>query len=288
MIQILSWNIQNGKGVDGEISLTRIVEQIRAMGDPQIICLQEVSRGLPLIEGQPAPDQVLELSDLLPEFECVFGAAIDAAGTHGRWQFGNLILSRLPVESQVTHILPRPGDRDRKQMTRQATEVVVRDGAFRWRVITAHLEFHSAAQRLAQVQRLRQLHEEAREEDLMPPITSGEGPYQSIPRPTDVIICGDFNMLAGSDEYRTLVDPKKNASTDLADAWTLLHPEEDYPPTCGVHDREQWAEGPHCRDFFFVSGQARAGLKRIVVNTTTDASDHQPLMIELEADSDTK
>jgi endonuclease/exonuclease/phosphatase family metal-dependent hydrolase len=64
MIQILSWNIQNGKGVDGEISLTRIVEQIRAMGDPQIICLQEVSRGLPLIEGQPAPDQVLELSDL--------------------------------------------------------------------------------------------------------------------------------------------------------------------------------------------------------------------------------
>ena len=44
MIQILSWNIQNGEGVDGKISLNRIADTIFSMATPDVICLQEVSR----------------------------------------------------------------------------------------------------------------------------------------------------------------------------------------------------------------------------------------------------
>lgn len=281
MIKILSWNIQNGKGVDGQISLARITDVIHSMGSADIICLQEVSRGLPLLEGHPPPDQVLELSRLLDGYEYVFGAAIDTLGADGRWQFGNVIFSKLPIVSQSTHVLPRPGDANRRQMSRQATEVVVREGVNLLRVITTHLEFHSAVQRHAQARRLREFHEEAAEEQSMPPVTSGEGPYQPIPRPTDLVMCGDFNMLPSSDEYQALIGSQANVHQNLVDAWPFLYPEKDYPPTCGIYDHEQWSEGSHCRDFFFVGGWAKDRLSRMTVNTKTDASDHQPLMIEL-------
>ena len=48
MIQVLSWNIQNGEGVDGVISLERIADTIFSMSNPDVICLQEVSRNCKL------------------------------------------------------------------------------------------------------------------------------------------------------------------------------------------------------------------------------------------------
>ena len=67
MTSILSWNIQNGKGMDGEVSMQRIADVIATMGTPDVICLQEVSRGLALTDDAGAPDQVAELSDLRSE-----------------------------------------------------------------------------------------------------------------------------------------------------------------------------------------------------------------------------
>lgn len=43
-MQIISWNIQCGLGVDGKVDLARIANVMREMGDADIICLQEVSR----------------------------------------------------------------------------------------------------------------------------------------------------------------------------------------------------------------------------------------------------
>ena len=42
MITILTWNIQNGKGIDEKISLNRIAESILNICDPDIICLRMV------------------------------------------------------------------------------------------------------------------------------------------------------------------------------------------------------------------------------------------------------
>ena len=63
MIQLLSWNIQNGEGVDGVISLERIADTIYNMSNPDVICLQEVSRNCILKDGTQ-PDQLKQLSSI--------------------------------------------------------------------------------------------------------------------------------------------------------------------------------------------------------------------------------
>ena len=80
MIRILSWNIQNGKGCDDQVSLSRIAHEIEAMGAPDVICLQEVSRGLSVFNSDDRPDQMSELAELFGGYEGVFGPAIEASG----------------------------------------------------------------------------------------------------------------------------------------------------------------------------------------------------------------
>ena len=288
MTSILSWNIQNGKNLAGDISLERIARVIGAMGAPDVICLQEVSRGLTLSPAAGAPDQVAELGSLFPDYEVVFGPGVDAlsAGEGRRWQFGNAVLSRLPLLLVLCHPLPRPGLRDVRHMMRQATEVVVAAPAGPLRIVNLHLEFHSAAQRIAQVERLRELHREALEEYRLPPKTDSGGPYQAVSRPVDSVFCGDFNMLYDSAEYRRMLAPIADETRSFVDAWSLVFPDRPHAPTCGVHDREQWPEGPHCRDFFFVAGACALSARDLRVDTVTDASDHQPLMLELAAAGD--
>jgi len=74
MTVILSWNIQNGRGTDGVMSLERIAAAVNAMGDPDVICLQEISRHLSLSEDDAAPDQIAEISALFPGYTTIFGA----------------------------------------------------------------------------------------------------------------------------------------------------------------------------------------------------------------------
>ena len=285
MTRILSWNIQNGRGCDGVVSLERIAGVVAAMGAPDVICLQEVSRGLRLTEDAGAPDQVAELSDRFPGYQVVFGVAIDALnpGSEGRWQFGNAVLTRLPLLSTASHLLPRPAVAGTRHMTRQATEVVVAADGGPLRIVNLHLEFHSAAQRLAQVERLRELHAEALGERSLPPRVETSGPYQGVAKPVDSVFCGDFNMVEDSDEYLRLSAPLAGEPSPFVDAWKRAHPGRPHEPTCGIHDRAQWPDGPHCRDFFFLNGRCVDAVGDVRVDTETDASDHQPLMLELSA-----
>jgi len=75
MIQILSWNIQNGEGVDGKISLNRIADTIFSMATPDVICLQEVSRNSTL-KDNTKPDQLKQLSNLFLDYEAFYGPAL--------------------------------------------------------------------------------------------------------------------------------------------------------------------------------------------------------------------
>lgn len=283
MTSILSWNIQNGRGVDGVVSLSRIAEVIRSLGDADVICLQEVSRGLALGDAG-RPDQVEELVRLFPGYTPCFGAAVDArdvAGIH--WQFGNLVLCRRPPLSVLHHPLPRPAEGGRRHMARMASEVVVetQDGALR--VVNLHLEYHSAVQRHAQVAALVAMQAEARAQHAAPPATQAAGPYQAVARPVDAVYCGDFNMTVDSPEYRLATarsDDGGSAEAGLVDAWRLRH-DRPHEPTCGVHDHQQWSQGPHCRDFFLLAGRCAGTVHELVVDIDTDASDHQPLRIVL-------
>jgi endonuclease/exonuclease/phosphatase family metal-dependent hydrolase len=65
------------------------------------------------------------------------------------------------------------------------------------------------------------------------------------------------------------------------DAWMLRYPGRRHDPTCGIHDRAQWKNGADCRDFIFVSEDLAGRVRHVEVDGLTDASDHQPVLIEI-------
>jgi len=248
--------------------LARIARAVKAMGEADVVCLQEIARHEPAF-GEGA-DQVAELTGLLPGFEAVFGPAL----SRGARQYGNLILSRLPVLQVFNHLLPHPAVPGIKHMQRQAIEAVIGTRAGPLRVVTTHLEYYSAAHRCAQIGRLRALQDEVAG-NVAQPSKPDKSPYDPTPRPASLVLCGDFNLLPGDAQYEQLFAPP------LVDAWRHARPGDPHPATTGVFDRKQWPMGGHCRDYFAVTPDVAARIAAIDGDLATDASDHQPLRLEL-------
>ena len=257
MIQVLSWNIQNGEGVDGVISLERIADTIFSMSNPEVICLQEVSRNCKLKDGTQ-PDQLNQLSNIFKGYEPFFGAAYDVlrTGESQREQFGNIILSKLPVLSSFNHILPQPTDSSYRHMPRQLTEVTVKTQQFPVCIMTTHLEYGSQTQRLAQAKRILDIKDDIDQLSLNPATVQEPGPYAKLERSNKLILCGDFNFESNSSEYELLTNESHNQEA-LVDSWSHLNPNDEHAPTCGIFDKKQWPDGAHCRDFAFVSSSLK-------------------------------
>ena len=274
MTVILTWNIQCGLGCDGRVDLPRIARVARATGEADVLCFQEVSRNDTALAA--GADQAAELEALFPGYQAFFGAGLDRSGgaNGARRQFGNLILSRLPVLQAFSHTLPQPVQGGIKHMQRQATEVVVDARGGPLRVVTTHLEYYSTGHRAAQIARLRALQDEAAGNETRPP-TPAASPYDPVPRPASLVLCGDLNLLPDDAEYALLFRPP------LFDAWRAARPGEPHPPTTGLFDRIQWPLGGHCRDYFAVTPDVAQRIAAIGVDLATDASDHQPVRLEL-------
>jgi len=278
VIQILSWNIQCGLGIDGHTDLERIASVIKEMADFEVICLQEISR---FDDRSGYADQVQKISSYFPGYEVCFGAAIDwlSSVNSTRYQFGNLILSRVPVIQSFRYQLPqsRPGTVC-KHMPRQASEIVVSTGNGPLRVTTTHLEYHSESQRIEQARKLTDIQFEVYSNRDYSSHAPESGPYAAVERPIDSVLCGDFNSAPRDNVYETLVAPN-NGEWGYQDAWVLAHQNQFHPATCGIFDHKQWPEGPHCRDYFFVAGSIATRELNVIVQSETDASDHQPIML---------
>lgn len=283
MTAIVTWNIQCGLGVDGRVDLGRTAAVIKAMGDADLLCLQEVCRHMPELDADADADQVALLGELFAGYTALFGAAVDRAGAipGRRRRFGNLVLSRLPVLQAFRHALPQPPDPAAKHMPRQATEVVVDAPGGPLRVITTHLEYHSEAQRQAQARRLRDLQAEVAANLRRPAPLPPSGPYAAHPRPAGCVLCGDFNAQPDDSVYRRVTAPFFDATPGFADAWRTLYGTRPHDPTCGVFDHRQWPQGGHCRDFFFLTPDLAARARTVSVDLATDASDHQPVRLVL-------
>lgn len=273
MTAIVTWNIQCGLGCDGTVDLARTARIVRAMGGADVLCLQEVACNDPAIAG--GADQLAELCTLFPDYQAFFGAALDRSGNgEQRRRFGNLLLSRLPVLQIFRHLLPQPAEAGIKHMQRQAIEAVVDAPGGPLRVVTTHLEYHSAAHRAAQIERLRTLQAEAAANAAQPP-TAAASPYDPVPRPAALVLCGDLNVQPEEAEYARLFAPP------LRDAWRIVHGDAPHPPSTGLHDRRQWPMGGHCRDYFALSFDLASRVESIDMDAATDASDHQPLRLVL-------
>jgi endonuclease/exonuclease/phosphatase family metal-dependent hydrolase len=282
MTAIVTWNIQYGKGVDGVVDLARIVKTVRAMGDFDVLCVQEIAINYAEMGGGEGIDQTQQLAALLPGYAPVFGAAVDRAGPKGtRRKFGNMILSRLPIVDAATHILPRPEDDSAMHMPRSAVVAIVETRSGPLRVMTSHLEFHGTVQRAAQAGRLRALYAEAVSNERRAP-KPGPGAYGVLKPAIGTVLCGDFNFEKTETAYAALTTGFTNGLESLVDAWVERYPEIPHDPTCGIYDAKQWPQGPHARDFVFVSEGLKTRIDTVSVDTKTDASDHQPVRLVLQ------
>ena len=97
VLRIVSYNIRHGEGMDGKIDLKRIADVI-AREKPDLVALQEVDRNC---QRSGNRDSVKELGVLL-NMDYRFGKAIDFQDG----EYGNAVLSRLPILDTIRHSLP--------------------------------------------------------------------------------------------------------------------------------------------------------------------------------------
>ena len=176
--------------------------------------------------------------------------------------------------------LPYPADHDVPSMPRVAVEAVVSADIGDVRVITTHLEYYSQRKRAAQLEALRSIYAEGQGYADNPRTSvTDEGPYQAFARPAATIVTGDFNLEPDDPLHARMVAAFDDGTPPLFDAWQAAHPGMPHPPTFHIYEKKQPGDPEmHC-DFIFVSDVLRPRIAEIMVDTGTQVSDHQPVLI---------
>ena len=267
--------------MDGAVDPARIAREAGRLCDPDIACFQEVAVNFPALAGSSGEDQVALLAAQFPGYSAHFAWGVDVPDDGGgRRRFGNLILSRLPVRQVVRHLLPWPADPGAPSMQRCAIEAVVESALGALRVTSTHLEYYSALQRAAQVERLRELHAEACAQSRAGPSDRyASGPFRPFHRPSPAIVAGDFNLPDRDPLHARMQAPIGDGAPRFVDAWRAANPATPQPPTFGLFDSE-FAQEPYCCDFVFVTEDLAPRLRAVRVDGATRASDHQPVIAE--------
>jgi endonuclease/exonuclease/phosphatase family metal-dependent hydrolase len=284
-MRLLNWNIQWCRGVDGRVDPARIAQTARALGDPDVLCLQEVAANFSTLAGSGGEDQFEALAAEFPGFSACSGWSVDVPDDGGgRRRFGNLILSRLPLGRVLRHALPWPPDASTATMPRLALEAEILAPWGVVRLTTTHLEYYSARQRAVQVERLRALHAEAcAQASVAPPPRNDGGPFQTRTRPHGAILTGDFNLAPDDPLHARLCAPFEDATPRLRDAWQLLHDAAPHPPSFRLYDPGDAGRPPYCCDFVFVSEDLAPRVAALRIDAQCQASDHQPVIVEFSA-----
>jgi endonuclease/exonuclease/phosphatase family metal-dependent hydrolase len=248
-VRLVSFNVHHGVGDDGRHDLPRLA-QLLAAADADVICLQEVDRHFG--DRSEQVDQALLLARAL-DMELVWGPSIDEPGRGGsseRRQYGNALLSRLPVLRSELHRLPGEGE----PRSALRAEVELDSGAL-W-VTTTHLSSRSAADRAAQAAAVAALHTD--------------------PRAAAVLV-GDLNADAAAPELAVLRE-------HLSDAWELAADRSDQAGRFSLHARQGLthpARRPRVRiDQVWVSSGVTVTGARVLDGS--GASDHHPLLVDLQ------
>ncbi|WP_369139724.1 endonuclease/exonuclease/phosphatase family protein [Modestobacter versicolor] len=246
-VRLVTFNVHHGVGDDGRHDLARVA-RVLDDADADVICLQEVDRHF---GGRSEHvDQALLLAEALDR-ELVWSPSIDrpGSGESHRRQYGNAVLSRLPVRGSHVHRLPGGGE------PRSAVHVEVATAAGPLQVVATHLSSGSAADRAAQAAAVCALR-------------TGEGAW---------VLAGDLNADARAAELRVL-------RAGLADAWELAADRRDQARRFslrGGRGLTHPARRPRVRiDQVWVSPEVTVTGARVLDGSTS--SDHHPLLVDLE------
>jgi endonuclease/exonuclease/phosphatase family metal-dependent hydrolase len=245
-VRLVTYNTHHGVGDDGRHDLPRLAT-VLAAADADVICLQEVDRHFgPRSENV---DQALLLARAL-DMQLAWGPAIDEPRPDGqpRGEYGNALLSRLPILVSDVHRLPGGGE------PRAALRTMIElDGGALW-VTTTHLS-RKSGDRAAQVAALADLH--------------------TAPMETGIVV-GDFNTSPDAPELAGL-------RAKFADAWELANERDDRASwRFWQHDEGHThpARSPHRRiDQAWVT--AGVAVTAAEVMDGAGSSDHLPLVVDL-------
>jgi endonuclease/exonuclease/phosphatase family metal-dependent hydrolase len=248
-VRLVTYNTHHGVGDDGRHDLPRLAT-VLAAADADVICLQEVDRHFgPRSDNV---DQALLLARAL-DMQLAWGPAIDEPRPGGqRGEYGNALLSRLPILVSDVHRLPGGGE------PRCALRTMIElDGGALW-VTTTHLS-RKSGDRAAQAAAVADLH--------------------TAPMETGIVV-GDFNASPDAPEFAVLREK-------FADAWELANERDDRSGwRFWQHDdgNTHPARSPHRRiDHAWVTPGVAVATAEVLDGA--GASDHLPLMIDLEVRS---
>jgi endonuclease/exonuclease/phosphatase family metal-dependent hydrolase len=236
-LRVATFNIHHGVGLDGALDLARIAAVVERTG-AEVVGLQEVDRHWS--ERSNFVDQATWLAEWL-DMDVAFGANLDLdpplPGAPRR-QYGTAILSSYKIRETTNTLLPRPLGGEQRGLL----EALIKVRGIPVRVFNTHLQHDSQVERLAQVDRIRQVLATAQE---------------------SVVLLGDLNATPDTPEIAGLTDL-------LVDAWV----------TAGVGDGFTFdAATPHARiDYVMSSGDVVARTAAVVA---TDAADHLPVVVDL-------
>ena len=245
-VRLVTFNTHHGVGEDARHDLPRLAKVLASV-EADVICLQEVDRYFG--DRSEDVDQALLLSRAL-DMQLAWGPAIDEPGTSGEpRQYGNALLSRLPILVSDVHRLPGGGE------PRSALRTMLElDGATLW-VTATHLTTRSPEDRGDQVAALAALHTE--------PMAAG-------------VLVGDFNAGPEAPELAGLRER-------FSDAWELARDRDDQAGW-RFWQRDEGlthpARSPHRRiDQVWVSEGVTVAAAQVL--DAYGASDHLPLMVDL-------
>lgn len=286
-MKLVSYNIQYGLGKDGTYDLARIADAIK---DADVIALQEVER---FWQRSGMVDQPAEIAQHLPGFHWIYGANLDMDASvlnehgnpvHRRRQFGNMLLSRLPIVSSRNHLLPKFGAVNQHTMQRGILETVIdMPDAGPVRVHSTHLCHLSAGTRLPQVDHLLDLHRNAPAEGGAwsgghPNPHAGWTEGTMPPMPQDAILMGDFNFEPTDPEYPKIVGPWSEQHgriiplASFVDSWTASGHDEGEGITCN---------GKRI-DYICASSALAPRIEKTWIDIEAAGSDHQPYWCEID------
>jgi endonuclease/exonuclease/phosphatase family metal-dependent hydrolase len=179
-VNVMSYNIHVGIGMDKKLDLARIAEVIR-QGRADIVGLQEVDRG---VERTGRVDEIKELARLTG-MDYAFAHNLDYQGG----QYGVAVLSRFPILAIDHWRYANRRERERRGFIRVEVEV----GGRRLNFVTTHLDYQFEDGRLFET------------EQLLKALADVNGP---------LVVAGDFNEEPRGVAYEMML------KAGFKDAWT--------------------------------------------------------------------
>lgn len=285
-MQFVTYNIQYGKGQDGQVNLKRISDEVQGA---DIIALQEVDR---YWHHTGMQDQVKVLTEHLPDYYWTYGPGVDlhvedtTPSENKRRQFGNMVLSKFPILRSRHHLLPKRGSVDPLSIQRSTIEATIDCNETRLRIYSIHLTHLASETRLPQVEKLLHIHQNAIHEGA-PMCGDMEGKdYEAgiadQDVPAEAILMGDFNFQPFTPEYHAIVGPLSDygglisAPDGFVDAWTQVGHDRNEGHTSDINDQTATL------DYCFVSTSLRHRIKSCRVDSDATGSDHFPVWTEID------